>query len=226
MTFDPQPDDIVVSLTNRAPFVRSKAYCVAGVTRFVERQLTFVELPGFYGESAAFFRAATPEETADYLLSIAGRQDAEALFDRRAARTTPEPDTCSWVNPPASGAPDSNPKTRFGMAKPALSLIPGTARVLLAAAFADGCKKYGPANWRVDPVSASTYLNAAERHVTSWQDGEENAADSGVHHLAHAAACLLILLDAQANGTLLDDRPPAGRTADLIRELTLPLKAA
>lgn len=119
--------------------------------------------------------------------------------------------------------PDGNPKTRFGVAKPPLSLIPGQARVLLAEAFRDGARKYGPANWRVDPVTASTYLNAAERHLISWQDGEENAEDSGVHHLAHAAACLLILLDAQASGTLKDDRPTPANTSRLIRENTKPL---
>jgi len=121
--------------------------------------------------------------------------------------------------------PDANPKTRFGMAKPPLSLIPGAARVQLAEAFRDGAAKYGAANWRIDPVSASTYLNAAERHLVSWQDGEEVATDSGVHHLAHAAACLLILLDAQASGTLQDDRPTPTVTADLIREKTRPLAA-
>ncbi len=124
---------------------------------------------------------------------------------------------------PTGSLPDSNPKTRFGMAKPPLSLIPGAARVHLAEAFRDGAQKYGPANWRVDPVSASTYLNAAERHLVSWQDGEEVASDSGVHHLAHAAACLLILLDAQASGTLQDDRPTPTVTGELIREKTRPL---
>jgi hypothetical protein len=119
--------------------------------------------------------------------------------------------------------PDGNPKTRFGIAKPPMSLIPGLARVLLADAFRDGAAKYGPANWRVDPVTTSTYMNAAERHIVSWQDGEENASDSGVHHLAHAAACLLILLDAQAAGTLQDDRPPAAPTAEMIRKNTRPL---
>lgn len=119
-------------------------------------------------------------------------------------------------------APDTNPKTRFGLAKPPMALIPGTARVLLSQAFADGVAKYGPANWRESPVSASTYVNAAERHLTSWYDGEAVASDSGVHHLAHAAACLLILLDAEANGTMNDDRPPPGKTAELIKALTKP----
>ncbi|MFY7953998.1 MAG: dATP/dGTP diphosphohydrolase domain-containing protein [Armatimonadaceae bacterium] len=125
--------------------------------------------------------------------------------------------------PAQPAAPDSNPKTRFGMAKPPLSLIPATALVHMAEGFRDGAAKYGPANWRKDPVSTSTYLNAAYRHIAAWQDGEECDPVSGVHHLGHAADCLAILMDAQACGTLLDDRPPAAPTGDLIRAKTQPL---
>lgn len=119
--------------------------------------------------------------------------------------------------------PDANPKTRFGMAKPPMALIPSTALVHTAMAFGDGAAKYGPANWRKDPVSSSTYLNAALRHIHEWIDGEENDPVSLVHHLGHAMGCLAILIDAQACGSLLDDRPPAAPTADLIREKTRPL---
>ena len=119
--------------------------------------------------------------------------------------------------------PDTNPKTRFGMAKPPMALIPSTALVHMAEAFRDGAAKYGPANWRKDPVSASTYLNAALRHTHEWLDGEQEDPVSKVHHLAHAMSCLAILIDAQATNTLIDDRPPPAPTADLIREKTRPL---
>lgn len=116
---------------------------------------------------------------------------------------------------------DTNPKTKFGRAKPSVGLIPGSALLHIADAFADGAEKYGPANWRDDPVSGSVYVNAAYRHIISWYDGrEENASDSGVHHLAHAAACLAIIIDAQTQGTLVDDRPTAGKSPQLITQLT------
>lgn len=122
--------------------------------------------------------------------------------------------------PSAVTLTDTNPKTKYGKAKPALGLIPGPALVHIADAFGDGAAKYGPANWRVDPVSASTYINAALRHIYSWFDGEGLADDSKVHHLGHAAACLAIVLDAEAQGTLVDDRPTAGATPQLIKALT------
>lgn len=117
-------------------------------------------------------------------------------------------------------ARDTNPKTVYGQAKPSISLIPATSLIHIADAFRDGAVKYGPANWRDDPVSVSTYTNAAFRHIFAWYDGEETAADSGVHHLAHAAACLCILLDAQEQDTLVDDRPTAGKAGDVIKRLT------
>lgn len=122
--------------------------------------------------------------------------------------------------PGIPAAPDGNPKTRLGMAKVPLALIPGPALVHMGEAFRDGALKYGPANWRDEPVTTSTYVNAALRHILSYYDGETNAEDSGVHHLGHALGCLAIILDAEEQGTLNDDRPTAGRTAALIKEKT------
>jgi len=92
-----------------------------------------------------------------------------------------------------------------------LALVPPVAEEALARAMMNGAAKYGPWNWRsVDSgVDASVYVAACKRHLAAWFQGEERASDSGVHHLGHAMACLAILLDAQANGCLHDDRPPA-----------------
>ena len=115
---------------------------------------------------------------------------------------------------------DTNPKSVFGIAKPSVSLIPPSALLQTALAFRDGANKYTPYNWRRDPVSASTYIDAAYRHIMSWADGEEKSQDAGVHHLAHAMACMAILIDAQACGTLVDDRPTAGVAAEMIKAET------
>jgi hypothetical protein len=88
--------------------------------------------------------------------------------------------------------------------------------VKTALALMDGARKYGPYNWRDEGVSASTYISAAERHIRAWLDGETDAADSKVHHLGHAIACLAIILDAETIGNLVDDRPRAAPTAALL----------
>lgn len=119
----------------------------------------------------------------------------------------------------------TNPKTQYGLRKPPLHLIPSTALVLISEAHRLGAKKYGAYNWRETNVEAMTYLGAALRHIHSFLDGEEVDTDpaGGTHHLAHAAACLNILLDASACGTLVDDRPAPAPTGQMINDRTLPI---
>lgn len=112
---------------------------------------------------------------------------------------------------PAPGYPDNNPKTQFGMAKVPLQTIPPSALYHLADALGDGGAKYYPFNWRDYTISSSVYFAAAMRHLLAWWDGEEKAPDSDVHHLAHALACLALVLDAFDVGKLNDDRPPPGK---------------
>lgn len=114
--------------------------------------------------------------------------------------------------------PDNNPKTMLGVSKVPLHLVPPSAKHYLAMALADGARKYGPYNWREAPISISVYKAAFERHVDAFWDGEDLAEDSGVHHLAHAMACLALMLDSISLGTINDDRPPPGTAAQLQKD--------
>ncbi len=113
-----------------------------------------------------------------------------------------------------------NPKDRVGVRKPPLHLIPPAAEILESAVMALGAKKYGAFNWRSSRVKASVYVAAARRHLVQWFDGCDDDDESGVSHLAHARACLGILLDALVTGNVVDDRPPAGASTALIEILT------
>lgn len=114
----------------------------------------------------------------------------------------------------------TNPKDKIGRTKPPLHLIPPTAAVEESVVMGLGAEKYGEFNWREHSVAASVYIGAAYRHLASWYDGETIDPESGANHLAHARACLGIILDAEANGKLVDDRPDPGRAADLIKHHT------
>tara|TARA_R110000787_G_scaffold41507_2_gene102526 strand:+ start:686 stop:1051 length:366 start_codon:yes stop_codon:yes gene_type:complete len=107
--------------------------------------------------------------------------------------------------------PDGNPKTVYGVQKPSLSLIPLVALEAAAGAHQLGADKYGPWNWRESSVAASVYVNAILRHVKAWHEVEDTDSESGISHLGHVMACCGILLDAQANGQLIDDRPKVNR---------------
>lgn len=113
-----------------------------------------------------------------------------------------------------------NPKDRIGADKPPLDLIPPAAEILESLVMRLGAEKYGPCNWRHTKVRASIYVAAARRHIAQWLDGEDDDPESGVSHLAHARACLGILLDAIATDHVVDDRPPAGVASELIDLLT------
>lgn len=119
---------------------------------------------------------------------------------------------------PAPVADGGNPKDAIGSAKAPLSCIPRGPLHELGLAMMEGARKYGRHNYRVSPIRASVYLDAAERHLSAWWEGENIDPDSGLPHLSKAMACLVILRDASMTGGLLDDRPPAlpaGWLADL-----------
>ena len=115
----------------------------------------------------------------------------------------------------AKAYPDNNPKTAIGATKVPLHLVPPSAKHFLAEALANGAEKYGPYNWRDAAISVSVYKAAMERHMDAFWDGEDLAADSGVHHVAHAMACCALILDALTIGKLHDDRPTQGAAAQL-----------
>lgn len=111
-----------------------------------------------------------------------------------------------------------NPKQAYGDKKVALALIPFTALIAFARAMMEGARKYGAFNWRRQPVQAMTYVHAAMRHLAAYTEREAIDPESGVPHLGHAMACCGILYDAEMNGTLIDDRPPPGPAAIMLRE--------
>lgn len=129
-----------------------------------------------------------------------------------------------------------NPKELVGSKKPDLSVVPPVALLHLATAMMNGADKYGPFNWRDQPIRMRPYLAAMMRHAASCLDGEDFSQDTveaglPVHHLAHVMACCAIVLDAIHCGTITDDRPQVpGSTGDAIehynKEKKLLVKAA
>lgn len=115
-----------------------------------------------------------------------------------------------------------NPKDKVGRSKPPMNLLPAVARIQAALAMRNGAEKYGAYNWRSQPVGTMLYLDAADRHMAAYLDGERAAPDSGVHHIAHAIASLSIILDAEEQGTLIDDRPTKGGAGRLLEEYASP----
>lgn len=102
----------------------------------------------------------------------------------------------------------SNPKQMIGATKLPIHLVPTTGIEEEALAFLEGALKYGKFNWRAAGVRSSTYLDAILRHLFKYMNGEDRDPDTLVHHLANIRACTNIILDAELNGMLTDDRAP------------------
>lgn len=114
----------------------------------------------------------------------------------------------------------TNPKDAIGSMKIPVHLWPTTATIMGAMGFLDGALKYGRTNYRAEGVRASIYYDAVMRHVMAWFEGEDIDPDSGLPHMAHALACLAILVDADAAGKLNDDRMFPGGFREFITKLT------
>jgi hypothetical protein len=100
----------------------------------------------------------------------------------------------------------TNPKDIIGSDKLPLHLVPFSAIAYECLAYLEGALKYGRANWRAAGVRFSIYYDACLRHLSKCMEGEWIDSESGIPHLAHARACLGILIDAYEAGKLKDDR--------------------
>ena len=79
--------------------------------------------------------------------------------------------------------------------KPRYDLVPALALDEIVVVLTHGAAKYGDFNWREVPHLRRRYFAAAMRHIWTWWRGERNDPDTDRHHLAHAACCVLFLLE-------------------------------
>jgi hypothetical protein len=114
------------------------------------------------------------------------------------------PNWTSGLRPTAKGV---NPKDALGYAKVPLHLVPETGIILQAVCMDDGNIKYGPYNYRVEPIEMLGYLSAAKRHISAVMEGQDFDSVTGKPHLGYAMATLGIVIDGWVNGTILDNRP-------------------
>lgn len=102
----------------------------------------------------------------------------------------------------------TNPKDALGIKKVPFSTISWPVLAELGVAMLEGALKYGRHNYRTIGVRASVYVDAANRHLASYWEGEDIDPDSGLSHITKAIASLVVLRDAMINDKFTDDRPP------------------
>jgi len=86
-----------------------------------------------------------------------------------------------------------------GIKKEAFGLLPWHSLNEVAKVYGYGAHKYEPNNWRKGyPWSWS--VSSLFRHITSFLVGESVDKESGIHHLAHAAFHLFLLMEFERKG--------------------------
>ena len=104
--------------------------------------------------------------------------------------------------------PLPNPKQAMGDKKIQLQIVPESASIAIANGLIEGAHKYGPWNWRDQPIQLMTYVGSLRRHMAAWIEGEEiDPKGNGKTHLEGAIASLAIIVDAISCNTAIDDRP-------------------
>jgi len=94
---------------------------------------------------------------------------------------------------------------KFDTDKLPLHLLSTEAMNQTAAVLKFGAQKYAEHNWRKG-FAWSRPLSAAMRHITAFNAGEDTDPESGLSHLAHAACCIMFLLEFEKTHPHLDDR--------------------
>ena len=116
--------------------------------------------------------------------------------------TSYTPSTPLGVNGPAG---PQGTALKFDQDKLPLHLLSTEAMNQTAAVLAFGADKYAAHNWRKG-FTWSRPLAAAMRHITAFNAGEDKDPESGLSHLAHAACCIMFLLEFEKTHKELDDR--------------------
>lgn len=81
--------------------------------------------------------------------------------------------------------------------KPLIGAVPPNALLAVAKVITFGAEKYGRDNWRQVENAETRYLDAALRHINSYQRGELADPESGESHLAHAVCSLMFTIEMQ-----------------------------
>lgn len=83
---------------------------------------------------------------------------------------------------------------KFDRDKPRMSLVPSSLLIEVAKVMTYGARKYKVNNWR-KVKSLEPYINALERHLAAYKEGEDIDHESKLMHLSHMACNAAFLIE-------------------------------
>lgn len=103
---------------------------------------------------------------------------------------------------------DASQGLRYDDSKNRMELIPPEWIEALGEVLTKGARKYADRNWEKG-MAWSKMIGCTFRHMMKFLRGERYDAETGCHHLAHAAWNLLALMSYDVRGIGADDLPRA-----------------
>lgn len=103
------------------------------------------------------------------------------------------------------GAPTLKVATKHDQNKNRLELIPVSGIEGIGRAMTFGSKKYADHNW-AKGFDYSRLCGSAMRHLLAWMSGQDKDPESGLSHLDHLGACVVMLIAHETEGLGSDDR--------------------
>lgn len=116
--------------------------------------------------------------------------------DLKKPETATDPEVIR--TPETGGTKNDHGKTR-------LELIPASGIEGIGRAMTFGANKYSAHNWRKG-FKWLRLCGSAMRHLTAWMGGEDKDPESGLSHLDHLGACVVMLIAHEQEGLGQDDR--------------------
>ncbi len=95
--------------------------------------------------------------------------------------------------------------TKHDSNKNRLELIPVSGIEGIGRAMTFGATKYNDNNW-ANGFNYTRLYGSAMRHLTSWMQGQDKDPESGLSHLDHLGACVVMLIAHETEGLGNDDR--------------------
>jgi len=89
--------------------------------------------------------------------------------------------------------------------KDRIDLLPIDPLFDIAKVFEFGANKYEANSWKTD-IEFSRVYSSIMRHMMSWKNGRSIDPESGLNHVAHAGAQIMILLQYIRDREYMDDR--------------------
>ena len=103
------------------------------------------------------------------------------------------------------GSVDSAGGVKHDAGKTRYDLLAPDALEAIAQVFTYGAQKYAPRNWEQGMDWGRLYA-ALQRHLWAFWGGEDTDSETGMPHLAHAGACVVMLLSHYQRGLGTDTR--------------------